>query len=226
MVEKLTEIRTRRQRGRRRRRHHSLSYAQLRVFIGDKAEAAGAISVAIEPWHTSRRWTRCGHVRRRNLPTQSTFGRGRADTRLAPTSTRAAVWGGSILPGRHVCRWRTVHQPACRRSAMPASLYSRATTFSWSRAYQVLNGPPENCFREPHRATTLAMRQACSRLQTHARIRHRKKKRQGRATAKPVAAQSIPQFSPPIPLQVMPGRCDGETVGRPRERARPAQAFH
>jgi IS605 OrfB family transposase len=75
VVENLTEIRARtKQRGRKqRRRHHSWSYAQLRGFIEDKAEAAGAMVAAVDPRHTSQRCNQCGHVHRRNRPTQSVF---------------------------------------------------------------------------------------------------------------------------------------------------------
>jgi putative transposase len=75
VVENLTEIRTRtKQRGRRqRRRHHGWSYAQLRGFTTDKAEDIGSIVEAIDPRHTSQRCSKCGHVHRRNRPTQSLF---------------------------------------------------------------------------------------------------------------------------------------------------------
>ena len=225
MVEKPTEIRTRRQRG-RRRRHHSLSYAQLRGFIGDKAEAAGAISVAIEPRHTSRRWTRCGHVRRRNLPTQSTFGRGRADTRLAPTSTRAQC-GVKV---------------SCR-GGMPAAGGLSVNGLSWecnarislltSHRFQlepVVPGPERSAGKLLSRASLRNYFGDAPSVLSPANSRSnsppQKEAARARDCSKPVAAQSIPQFSPPIPLQVMPGRCDGETVGRPRESACPAQAFH
>jgi len=74
-VENLTDIRTRtKQRGRRqRRRHHGWSYAQLRGFTADKAEAIGSIVVAVDPRHTSQRCSKCGHVHRRNRLTQSLF---------------------------------------------------------------------------------------------------------------------------------------------------------
>jgi putative transposase len=75
VVENLTDIRSRtKQRGRRqRRRHHGWSYAQLRSFVTDKAEAIGSIVKAIDPRHTSQRCSKCGHVHRRNRPTQSLF---------------------------------------------------------------------------------------------------------------------------------------------------------
>jgi putative transposase len=75
VVENLTEIRTRtKQRGRhQRRRHHGWGYAQLRGFVADKAEAAGAIVAAVDPRDTSKRCNKCGHVHRRNRPTQSLF---------------------------------------------------------------------------------------------------------------------------------------------------------
>jgi putative transposase len=75
VVENLTNIRSRtKQRGKRqRRRHHGWSYAQLRGFVADKAEAAGSIVVAVDPRHTSQRCSKCGHVHRRNRSTQSIF---------------------------------------------------------------------------------------------------------------------------------------------------------
>jgi IS605 OrfB family transposase len=75
VVENLTDIRTRtKQRGRRqRRRHHGWSYAQLRGFTADKAQTIGSIVKAVDPRHTSQRCSECGHVHRRNRPTQSLF---------------------------------------------------------------------------------------------------------------------------------------------------------
>jgi len=75
VLENLTEIRTRtKQRGRRqRRRHHGWSYAQLRGFTADKAEATGSIVEAVDPRYTSQRCCKCGHVHRRHRPTQSLF---------------------------------------------------------------------------------------------------------------------------------------------------------
>jgi putative transposase len=74
-VENLTDIRSRtKQRGKRqRRRHHGWSYAQLRGFTTDKAEAIGSIVVAVDPRKTSQRCNKCGHEHRRNRPTQSLF---------------------------------------------------------------------------------------------------------------------------------------------------------
>lgn len=74
-VENLTEIRSRtKQRGRKqRRRHHSWSYAQLRSFVTYKAEERGCTVIAVDPRQTSQRCCRCGHVHKRNRPTQSVF---------------------------------------------------------------------------------------------------------------------------------------------------------
>jgi IS605 OrfB family transposase len=75
VVENLTDIRSRtKQRGsRQRRRHHGWSYAQLRGFTTDKAEANGSIVVAVDPRKTSQRCSKCGFVHRSNRRSQSVF---------------------------------------------------------------------------------------------------------------------------------------------------------
>jgi len=75
VVENLTNIRTRtKQRGRAsRRRLHSWSFAQLRSFLTDKAEAKGCTVVGIDPRHTSQTCSRCGSVHRANRRSQSRF---------------------------------------------------------------------------------------------------------------------------------------------------------
>jgi putative transposase len=75
VVENLTDIRSRtNQRGsRQRRRHHGWSYAQLRGFTTDKAEAIGSTVEAVDPRHTSQRCSKCGFVHRGNRRSQSVF---------------------------------------------------------------------------------------------------------------------------------------------------------
>jgi putative transposase len=75
VVENLVDIRTRaKQRGRQsRRRLHSWSFAQLRVFLTYKAEAKGCKVAGIDPRHTSQACSRCGHVHRSNRRSQSRF---------------------------------------------------------------------------------------------------------------------------------------------------------
>ncbi len=75
VVEDLVDIRTRtKQRNREsRRRLHSWSFAQLRAFLGYKAEARGCRVVGVDPRHTSQRCSRCGYVHRSNRPSQSRF---------------------------------------------------------------------------------------------------------------------------------------------------------
>lgn len=75
VVENLMDIRTRtKQRGREsRRRLHSWSFAQLRAFLTYKAEAKGCRVMGIDPRHTSKACSRCGHVHRSNRRSQSRF---------------------------------------------------------------------------------------------------------------------------------------------------------
>ena len=75
VVENLVDIRSRtKQRGREsRRRLHSWSFAQLRVFLTYKAEARGCRVVGIDPRHTSQACSRCGYVHRSNRRSQSRF---------------------------------------------------------------------------------------------------------------------------------------------------------
>ncbi len=74
-AENLVNIRARvRQRGREsRRRLHSWSFAQLRAFLGYKAEAKGCQVAGVDPRHTSQECSRCGHLHRSNRRSQSRF---------------------------------------------------------------------------------------------------------------------------------------------------------
>lgn len=75
VLENLTNIRSRvkASRGEARRRLHSWSFAQLRAFLGYKAEALGCRVVGIDPRHTSQRCAVCGYIYRGNRPSQSRF---------------------------------------------------------------------------------------------------------------------------------------------------------
>jgi putative transposase len=128
VVENLIEIRTRtKQRGRRqRRRHHGWSYAQLRGFVEDKAEAAGYIVVSVDPRYTSQRCSKCGHVHRRNRPTQSLFRcqscgyEVNADLNGAPNVT----WKYLASLGKSEASWQSVNLPIVREGALHFSLES------------------------------------------------------------------------------------------------------
>jgi putative transposase len=73
-LEDLTGIRTRVRARRQQRAHlHSWSFAQLRSFIGYKAQRAGIPVVLVDPRNTSRRCPACGHTDKANRPSQSTF---------------------------------------------------------------------------------------------------------------------------------------------------------
>jgi IS605 OrfB family transposase len=76
VVENLTDIRKRtkvRRRTQTSRRVHSWSFAQLKGFIGYKAEERGCTVVAVDPRHTSQRCSCCGHSARNNRRSQSVF---------------------------------------------------------------------------------------------------------------------------------------------------------
>jgi IS605 OrfB family transposase len=76
VLENLKDIR-RRARMRRKtetqRRIHSWSFAQLRNFIGYKAEERGCTVVAVDPRHTSQACSRCGHTARNNRRSRDLF---------------------------------------------------------------------------------------------------------------------------------------------------------
>jgi IS605 OrfB family transposase len=57
----------------RRDELHSWSFAQLRSFIGYKAERAGVKVVQVDPCNTSRTCPVCGCIDKKNRPTQSQF---------------------------------------------------------------------------------------------------------------------------------------------------------
>lgn len=73
-VEKLTGIRDRV----KVRRHqmaalHNWGFGQLRSFIEYKASRAGIAVIVVDPRNTSRSCPECGHVSKRNRPSQSVF---------------------------------------------------------------------------------------------------------------------------------------------------------
>lgn len=52
---------------------HSWSFGQLRFFLEYKARMAGVALVAVDPRNTSRTCPACGHIDKKNRPTQSQF---------------------------------------------------------------------------------------------------------------------------------------------------------
>jgi putative transposase len=76
VLENLKDIRKRmkaRGRTKTKRRMHSWSFAQLKGFIGYKAEERGCMVVAVDPRYTSQTCSCCGHRARTNRRSQSVF---------------------------------------------------------------------------------------------------------------------------------------------------------
>jgi IS605 OrfB family transposase len=76
VLENLKDIRKRtrmRRKTETQRRIHSWSFAQLRGFIGYKAEERGCTVVAVDPRHTSQACSRCGHSARNNRRSRDLF---------------------------------------------------------------------------------------------------------------------------------------------------------
>jgi IS605 OrfB family transposase len=76
VLENLKDIRKRakmRRKTQTQRRIHCWSFAQLRSFIGYKAEERGCTVVAVDPRHTSQACSRCGHVARNNRRSRDLF---------------------------------------------------------------------------------------------------------------------------------------------------------
>jgi putative transposase len=76
VLENLKDIRKRtkmRRKTETRRRIHSWSFAQLKRFIGYKAEERGCMVVAVDPRHTSQACSRCGHTARNNRRSRDLF---------------------------------------------------------------------------------------------------------------------------------------------------------
>lgn len=72
--EDLTNIRGRaRARKEQRRRFHGWSFAQLQAFASYKAEARGIKVDFVDPRYTSQKCSQCGHIARKNRPTQAKF---------------------------------------------------------------------------------------------------------------------------------------------------------
>ncbi|MFL5801512.1 MAG: RNA-guided endonuclease InsQ/TnpB family protein [Roseiflexaceae bacterium] len=76
VLENLTDIRKRtkiRRKTQTSRRVHSWSFAQLKGFIGYKAEERGCMVVAVDPRHTSQRCSCCGYSARNNRRSRGRF---------------------------------------------------------------------------------------------------------------------------------------------------------
>jgi putative transposase len=76
VLENLKDIRKRmkaKRRSQTKRRMHSWSFAQLKGFIGYKAEEWGCTVAGVDPRHTSQMCSCCGHVARTNRRSQSVF---------------------------------------------------------------------------------------------------------------------------------------------------------
>ena len=76
VLENLKDIRKRarmRRKTETQRRIHCWSFAQLREFIGYKAEERGCMVVAVDPRHTSQACSRCGHTARNNRRSRAVF---------------------------------------------------------------------------------------------------------------------------------------------------------
>lgn len=73
-VEELTGIRERvRQRKPQRAEHASWAFAQLGAFLRYKAERDGVPFIEVDPRNTSKRCHHCGHIDKRNRPSQDRF---------------------------------------------------------------------------------------------------------------------------------------------------------
>jgi IS605 OrfB family transposase len=76
VLENLKDIRKRvkmRRKTETQRRMHSWSFAQLKGFIGYKAEERGCMVVAVDPRHTSQACSRCGYQARNNRRSRDLF---------------------------------------------------------------------------------------------------------------------------------------------------------
>jgi IS605 OrfB family transposase len=76
VLEDLKGIRSRtrmRRKTETRRRIHEWSFAQLRGFVGYKAEERGCRVVVVNPRHTSQACSRCGHTARNNRRSRDLF---------------------------------------------------------------------------------------------------------------------------------------------------------
>jgi len=127
VVENLTDVRARvkTRTGPRARRVHGWSFAQVRRFVGYKAEARGCTVAGVDPRQPSQRCSRCGHTARNNRRTRALFVcrscgfTPHADANAArnlAAKDRAGV--GTSGPGGHPVRVPTVSHagqpPSCR----------------------------------------------------------------------------------------------------------------
>jgi transposase len=73
-MEDLRHIRTRITAGRKQRAVlHSWAFSQLRMFVEYKARIEGIPVAVVDPRNSSRECSECGHIDKRNRPSQSKF---------------------------------------------------------------------------------------------------------------------------------------------------------
>jgi IS605 OrfB family transposase len=119
-LEDLKGIRTRvRARQQQRAQLHSWSFAQLRSFIGYKAQRAGIPVVLVDPRNTSRTCPVCGYCDAANRPNQATFCcvscgcAGHADT-IAAENIRVLGRAAVILPHVSEAAWAVAPETSRR----------------------------------------------------------------------------------------------------------------
>ena len=106
-LEDLTGIRARvRLRKPQRVTLHSWAFAQLGQFIAYKAAQAGVPLVYVDPAYTSQACSRCGHVSKKNRPSQATF-----CCTSCSFAEHADVNAARNIAARGVLGWAEVMQP-------------------------------------------------------------------------------------------------------------------
>jgi putative transposase len=114
-LEDLTGIRARvRLRKPQRVTLHSWAFAQLGQFIAYKAAQAGVPLVYVDPAYTSQACSRCGHVSKKNRPSQATF-----CCTSCSFAEHADVNAARNIAARGVLGWAEVMQPHAARGRHP-----------------------------------------------------------------------------------------------------------
>jgi IS605 OrfB family transposase len=103
-----------------RARHNNWAFAQLRVFIGYKAQRAGVRLELVDPAYSSQRCSACGHTERRNRKSQAEFCCVVCNHQL-PADYNAAI----------NIEWAAVNRPMVSNPTPCVRVEAQAACFSW-----------------------------------------------------------------------------------------------
>jgi hypothetical protein len=107
---------------------HSWGFSQLRQMIAYKAAGAGVLEELVDPRHTSRTCSKCGHCEKSNRRNQSEFRCGscghpahadiNAAANIRPVNRPNVTWSRIAFVSLQAA-FRRRHKPSPRRGGLP-----------------------------------------------------------------------------------------------------------